>query len=181
MRVLALLLCYALWAGAQFRTTSTLVLAPTTITDSTGKFVDGLQPEDLILLDNNVPRPIQVEEAFNPLSLVVAIQTSSNSSANLDKLGDSGILFTQLVAGDRGQTSLLSYSDTTQVLADFTSNPDRLASALRRLHTEGDGSITLDAIMDALTALGKRPSAHRRVLLVIGEPRDRSSKMHLDE
>src|SRR5215831_21231409 len=144
MRVLALLLCYALWAGAQFRTTSTLVLAPTTITDSTGKFVDGLQPEDLILLDNNVPRPIQVEEAFNPLSLVVAIQTSANSSANLDKLGDSGILFTHLVAGDQGQTSLLAFDDDTRVLSDFTSNPDRLARQLRAIHPRGDKSITLE-------------------------------------
>src|SRR5215467_13841993 len=173
MRVLALLLCYALWASAQFRTTSTLVLAPTTITDSTGKFVDGLQPDDLILYDNNVPQPIQVEEAFNPLSLVVAIQTSSNSSANLDKLGDSGILFTHLVAGEQGQTSLLVFDDDTRVLSDFTSNPDRLARQLRAIHPRGDKSITLEAVMEALNKLSKRPPGNRRVLLVIGEAKDR--------
>src|SRR5205085_10712757 len=104
---------------AQFRSTSTLVIAPTTITDPSGKFIDGLQPEHLILYDNNVPQPIQVEEAFNPLSLIVAIQTSANASANLDKLGDTGILFTHLVAGDRGQTAIVASSDTTRVLADF--------------------------------------------------------------
>src|SRR3954468_22025094 len=135
---------------AQFRSTSTLVIAPTTITDPSGKFVDGLQREHLILYDNNVPQPIQVEEAFNPLSLIVAIQTSANASANLDKLGDTGILFAHLVAGDRGQTSILGFSDTTRVLADFTSNPDRLAAQLRRLHPQGNDAITLEAVMEAL-------------------------------
>lgn len=180
MRVLALLLCLTLLVGAQFRTTSTLVLAPTTITDPSGKFVDGLQPEDLILLDNNVPRPIQVEEAFNPLSLIVAIQSSSNSSANLDKMGDTGILFTHLVAGDQGQTSLISFADDTRVLSDFTANPDRLAQHLRDLHVRGNGAVTLEAVMEALNTLSKRPRTHRRVLLVIGEAKDRSSRVSLE-
>src|SRR4051794_3398355 len=111
MRVLVLGLCILFPAGAQFRTTSTLVLAPVTVTGPTGKYIDGLQPKDLILYDNNVPQPIQVEEAFNPLSLIVAVQASSNSSANLGKLGNAGILFTHLVAGERGLTSLVSFAD----------------------------------------------------------------------
>jgi VWFA-related protein len=180
MRVLALLLCFALGGGAQFRTTSTLVLAPTTVTDASGKYIDGLQPSDLILYDNNVPQPIQVEEAFNPLSLVVAIQASANSSANLDKLGDIGILFTHVVAGDRGQTSLVSFADDTRILADFTANPDRLAQSLRHLRVRGNGAAILDTVMEALTTLGKRPAVNRRVLLVIAEARDRSSKLNLE-
>src|SRR5712671_4164823 len=154
---------------AQFRSTSTLVIAPTTVTDQAGKYIDGLQPEHLILYDNNVPQLIQVEEAFNPLSLIVAIQTSANASANLDKLGDTGILFTHVVAGDRGQTSILAFSDTTRVIADFTSNPDRLAAQLRNLRPQGNAAITLEAVMEALTILSKRPPVNRRVLLIIGE------------
>jgi VWFA-related protein len=180
MRVPTLLLCLTLAADAQFRTTSTLVLAPTTVTDATGQYIDGLQPSDLILYDNNVPRPIQVEEAFNPLSLVVAIQASTNSSANLDKLGDSGILFTHVVAGDRGQTSLLTFADDSHVLSDFTTNPDRLAQNLRNLRVRGNGAAILDTVMEALTTLSKRPSVNRRVLLVIAEARDRSSKLSLE-
>src|SRR3954468_12423430 len=150
MRVALAILFSSVTLFAQFRSTSTLVIAPTTITDPAGKYIDGLQPEHLILYDNNVPQPIQVEEAFNPLSLIVAIQTSANSAANLDKLGDSGILFTHLVAGDRGQTSIVAFSDTTHVLADFTSSPDRLAAQLRHLHPQGNDAITLEAVMEAL-------------------------------
>jgi len=167
-------------ASSQFRTTSTLVLAPVTVTDAAGKYVDGLRPEDLILYDNNVPQPIQVEEAFNPLSLIVAIQASANSSANLEKLGDSGILFTHLVAGDRGQTSLVSFADDSRVLSDFTANPDRLAQQLRKLYVRGNGSAALETVMEALNTLSKRPPSNRRVLLVIGEGKDRSSKISLE-
>jgi len=38
-----------------------------------------------------------------PIDLVVAVQTSSNSGAVVDKLGGSGILFTQLLAADAGK------------------------------------------------------------------------------
>src|SRR5437870_4143498 len=69
MRAAAVILFLAFAAHAQFKTTSTLVLAATTVTSADGKYVDGLQAADLILYDNNVPQPIQVEEAFNPLSL----------------------------------------------------------------------------------------------------------------
>jgi hypothetical protein len=41
---------------AQFKSTVPLVVAPTTVTDSKGHYVDGLSPTDLILYDNNVPR-----------------------------------------------------------------------------------------------------------------------------
>jgi VWFA-related protein len=180
MRALGLMFCFVFYAGAQFRATSTLVLAPTTVTDASGKYIDGLRAQDLILWDNNVPQTIQVEEAFNPLSLVVAIQTSANSSANLEKLGDTGILLTHLVAGDRGHTSLMGFADDTRVLADFTANPDRLARELRSLRVRGNGAAALDAVMEALSVLNKRPAVHRRILLVIAEARDRSSKLPLE-
>lgn len=43
-----------------------------------------------------------------PIDLVVAVQTSANSGAVLDKLGGSGILFTQLLAADAGETAVVA-------------------------------------------------------------------------
>ena len=70
MRAFALLLLTATIAGAQFKSTATLVIAPTTITDSKGNYIDALEPADLVLYDNGVRQPIQVDESFNPISLV---------------------------------------------------------------------------------------------------------------
>jgi VWFA-related protein len=179
MRAAVLALLAVGVAGAQFKATSTLVLAPTTVTTIEGRYVDGLQARDLTLCDNNVPQAIQVEEAFNPLSLIVALQTSANSSAVLDKLGDLGVLFTHLVAGERGETALLTFSDEVRLLRDFTTDPDKLAAALRGVHVQGNGAATLDAIQEAMRQFGRRPRENRRVLLVVAERHDRSSKLKL--
>jgi VWFA-related protein len=180
MRAAAILILITSPAAAQFRTTSTLVIAPATVTDAAGKYIDGLLPGHLVLYDNGVPQTIQVDEAYNPLSLVVAIQTSANSSANLDKLGDAGILFTHVLAGDRGETALVGFADEVRLLQDFTTNPDRLAAVLRRLRVQGTGAVTHDAVMESLTMLARRPRVNRRILLVIAESRDRSSALKLE-
>jgi VWFA-related protein len=72
------------------------------------------------------------------------------------------------------------FDDDTRVISDFTSNPDRLARQLRAIHPRGDKSIMLEAVMEALNKLSKRPPGNRRVLLVIGEAKDRSSKISLE-
>src|SRR5207342_2093912 len=109
---------------AQFKSTVPLVVAPTTVTDSRDHFVDGLTPDALILYDNNVPQRIQMDWMTYPIDLVVVVQTSSNSGAVIDKLGGSGILFTQLLAADAGETAVISFADEVKVHQDFTSNPD---------------------------------------------------------
>jgi VWFA-related protein len=177
MRAAALLLLIATVAGAQFKSTATLVVAPTTVTDSKGKYVDVTDPADLVLYDNGVRQPIQVDESFNPISLVVAVQTSANSAAILDKLGSSGILFTDLLAGDRGETALVTFSDEVRTKREFTTNSDNLSAGFRGLHVQGDGAVALEAVMQSLAMLGKRKSDRRRILLVIAEKRDRSSKV----
>ena len=64
----------------------------------------------------------------------------------IDKLGGSGILFTQLLAADAGETAVISFSDDVKVHQDFTGNPDLVIHALRMLRKEGDGAHMLDAI-----------------------------------
>ena len=101
MRVAAAILLFTCIGYAQFKSTAPLVVAPTTVTDSKGRFVDGLTPEDLILYDNNVPQAIRMDWMTYPIDLVFAVQTSSNSGAVIDKLGG---------------------SDEVQIHQDFTGN-----------------------------------------------------------
>ena len=166
---------------AQFRSTVPLVVAPTTVTDSKGRYVDGLTPADLILYDNNVPQAIRMDWMTYPIDLVVAVETSSNSGAVIDKLGGSGILFTQLLAADAGETAVLSFSDAVTVHQDFTGNPDSVIHALRMLRKEGGQAHMLDALRQALIMLERRPPGRRRIILMIAERRDRSSKAKLPE
>src|SRR5579862_5877857 len=146
MRAAGAIVLLASLASAQFKSTAPLVLAPTTVTDAEGNYVDGLTTADLILYDNNVPQPIHLDWMTYPIDLVVAVQTSENSGAVIDKLGGSGILLTQLLAADAGDTAVLTFSDDVRVHQDFTADPDAVSHALRMLRKEGSGAHMLDAL-----------------------------------
>jgi VWFA-related protein len=181
MRVLIFCLLSAAALFAQFRGTGQLVVAPTTVTDSKGRIVDTLDPSELVLYDNNVPRPIQADYALYPISLVVVVESSSSSKAILDKLGSSGILFSQLIAAEKGETALLSCSATVTQLVDFTTDPDDLTHELKRMRPDGDGAALLDGLAKALDMLAHRQPGRRLVVLMIAESRDRSSSAKLPD
>jgi VWFA-related protein len=181
MRAVPAILVLTCAAWAQFKSTVPLVIAPTTVTDSKGRYVDGLTPEDLTLYDNNVPQAIQMDWMTYPISLVVAVQTSSGSGAVIDKLGGSGILFTQLLAADAGETAMLSFSSQVKLHQDFTKDPDSVVHALRMLRKEGGDAGMLDAIERALLMFEERKSGRRRIILMIAEKRDRGSAAKLPE
>jgi VWFA-related protein len=169
-----------LWTAAilhgQFRSTVPLVVAPTTITDAKGRFIDGLEPGDLRLYDNNVPQKIQLDEEVRPISLVVAIQASLNAAPVLDKLGRSGALFADLLAGEAGETALLTFSNEATLRQDFTSDAAALSRRLKSLTIQGNGVASLDALLRALRMLAARGTSRRHIVLLIAEKRDRSSK-----
>ena len=73
MRVAVAIVLLAGAGGAQFKSTVPLVVAPTTVTNSKGHYVDGLTAEDLILYDNSVPQRIQMDWMTYPIDLVVAV------------------------------------------------------------------------------------------------------------
>ncbi|HXM45237.1 MAG TPA: VWA domain-containing protein [Bryobacteraceae bacterium] len=181
MRVAAVMVLLACTGWAQFKSSAPLVVAPTTVTDSKGHFVDGLTPGDLILYDNNVPQKIQMDWMMYPIDLVVAVQTSDNSGAVIDKLGGAGILFTQLLAADAGETAVISFSDEVKLHQDFTGSPDLVIHALRMLRKEGGDAHALDALRQALLMLEKRPPGRRRIILMIAEKRDHGSHAKLPD
>ena len=181
MRVAAGIVFVACLSSAQFTSNVPLVVAPVSVMEANGQYVDGLGVGDLTLFDNNVPQKIQLDWTNYPISLVVAVQASANSGAVIDKLGGSGILFTQLVAADLGETALVTFSDDVKVHQDFTIKADDVTRSLRMLRKEGDAAHTLDALNQSLSMLEARPAARRRIILIIAERRDRSSAHKLAE
>jgi VWFA-related protein len=181
MRLAALLTLATLPAAAQFKSTVPLVVSPLTVTDARGHFVDDLTEPDLVLYDNNVPQPVQLDYVIHPISLVVAIEANNASVAVIDKLGRSGALFADLLAGDRGETALVTFTSRVSVAQDFTSDSTQLNYILRNLRVHGDGAAVLDAVSQSLRLLAARPAGRRRVLLAIAESRDRSSEIKIAE
>ncbi len=181
MRAAQLLLLFASIGWAQFKSTAPLVLAPTTITDSKGQFVDGLEAEDLILYDNNVPQRIQLDWTAYPIDLVIAVQTSENSGAVIDKLGGTATLLTELLAANLENTALISFSDDVKVHQELTGNSSSVVHAMRMLRKEGRDAHILDALRQAVLMLERQPKDRRKIIFMIAEKRDRSSNAKLTE
>ena len=181
--VLAMVFAVAAIAPAQettLKTTVPLVVVPTTITDREGHYARGLTPEDLQLFDNNVPRKIQVEELTMPISVVVAIQTTQTAWAALDKIKKVGSMIEPLVAGDRGRCAVIWYDQAVTLAQDFTSDTATLEGAFKQIQAGGAGGSAIEAVDKALEMLEKRKD-DRKVIFVIGESRDRSSKTPLEQ
>lgn len=178
---LSILLALAPAGPAQettLKTTAPLVVAPTTITDRAGHYLRGLTPDDLLLLDNNVPRKIQVDELTSPISLVIAVQSTLTAWAVLDKIKKVGSLIEPLVAGERGEAAVIWYGDAARVAQDFTSDTGTLESVFRQAKASGSGGSAIDAVASAIELLASRKD-NRKVVFVIGESKDRGSKMPL--
>jgi len=135
----------------------------------------------LLLYDNNVPQTIQVDSVVDPISLVVLVEANSSSEAVLDKLRGSGILFAELLAADAGETAIVSFSYDATVVQNFTADSSRLTKALKGLRVQGDSCALLDGIHETLHLLAGRDPSRRRIILVIAERRDRSSKVKLPD
>jgi len=171
------------WLAQQpvIRTTVPLVVAPATVTEANGRLVDGLSASDFLLLDNGKPQAIQAEVHHQPISLVVAVQTSAISAAALAKIRKAGSLIEPLIIGQRGAAAIVAYADEVRVVQEFTGNPWKLVDACRGLRAGGAGGRMIDAVAEAVRMLAGRPASARRVILLIGETRDRSSEAALQE
>ena len=186
-RVLGGLVCLTLLAQEPtIRTNTSLVLVPVTVTDSKGKFVDGLQAEDFLLYDDRVPqkelRMDTSDTVLAPVAMVIAIQASGISIPALEKIHRVGSLIQPLVAGERGQAAVISFDEDIRVLQDFTRDADKISGAFQVVQARTIKTAHLfDAIQQGVELLQARPENYRRILMILSESRDRGSKGKLDK
>ena len=163
------------------RVTTTAVVVPTTVLDRHGDYIDGLQPQDFILYDNGKPQKITADIAYQPISLVLAVQASYSLNDILPKVQKIGNEVNDLVVGSGGQMALMAFDHRIQTLQDFTDDGGKISEALRRLTPGSSSHRMIDTVIDAVRMLEKQPKDRRRIILLISEKRDGSSENHLRE
>src|SRR5271155_4910135 len=93
----------------KFPITTNFVIAPTTVVDKHGDYINGLQLQDFQLYDNNKLQKITADVHDQPLSLVIAVQKSSNLNEILPKIQRVGVMLKDLIAGEDGETAILAF------------------------------------------------------------------------
>lgn len=167
-----------------FRANVPVVLVPVTVADSKGRFVEGLTAADFRLLTDGREKEFRLDAAdavVAPLAIVIAVQTNDLSAAANLKVRKVGSLIQPLITGNRGRAAVLGYGDTTVVLADFTKDPNLIQAAFQRtVASQGSSAARqIDAVADAARMLAARPSSERKILILVGETKDRGSKTKL--
>ncbi len=164
-----------------FRTGTTVVIAPTTVRDRNGEFVNGLQLQDFQLYDDNKLQKVNADVRDEPLSLVVAVQRSSNLTDFLPKIQRIGTQLNQLVAGQDGEIAIVGFDHRIQVMQDFTKEGAKISEAMQKMTPGSSNHAVVDAVNYSIRLLTHRPPDRRRVLLLIAEKRDRGSELRLRE
>lgn len=180
-----LLLAQEPQSSTTIRANVPLVLAPVTVTDKKGNFIDGLKVEDFRLTDNGVPQQVRVDTSdtvLAPISLIVLIQASGISAPVLARTEQVGGLIKPLVVGDRGQAAVIEFDDEIRVRTDFTADSSVIRTAFEGTRSRSIRTARLiDAVIEGVKMLDTRPSNNRRVMLILSEARDRGSKSKLGE
>jgi len=156
-----------------------LVIAPTSVTDASGRFINGLTEQDFTLYDNDVPQQIHEDADFLPISLAVAIQDNNAMEGVLPQIHQLGPLLGTLVVGDGGEAAILTFNQKVVLVQDFTGDLGRLTQALKHIDTLYSKSHLIDATLESIRLLNARPPERRRILLLISETRDQGSESKL--
>lgn len=185
MRKLLLAMTAALCAQeATFRATVPVVQVPVTVTDGGGKLVDGLVEEDFTLADNGRSVRFQLDTSDTqnaPVALIVIVQSNDLSAAALLKIQKVGAMIQPLITGERGSAALVAADEEVRTIQEFTSDPQEITNAFRRLAPRrGRRTVIRDAAVYASEMFRQRTASERRMILMIGESKDRGSNASLE-
>jgi VWFA-related protein len=159
-----------------FVVTTERVVVPVTVFDRDGGYVDGINGNQFHLYDNGKEQNIEVDVAYEPLSLVVAIEASSHVEGVLPQVQKIGNLIAPLIIGDQGEAAVVAYDSRVRTMQDFTSNPDLITQAVKKITPGSNSNRIVDAAVESARMLSHRPQNRRRVILMISETRDLGSE-----
>ncbi len=163
------------------------VIVPVTVTDEKGKFVSDLVQSDFQILDHGKVQNIQyfTRERAQPVVVGFLIDLSNNSRTHWKNYQEAAIeLVSTLLPGDKKYAGyLVGYSSEAEVMVNTTNDGEKIMDKIRKIKP-GGGSSLYDAIYLACTKrslVAGEPIDPRRVVVVIGDGNDNSSKETLDQ
>lgn len=164
------------------------IMVPVTVTDDKGKFVSNLEAQDFRLLDEGRPQRFTFfthsQEAPIVVGFLVDLSNSNRTHWKTTFKDLTKELIWTLITGDKRYSGyLISYSSEPSLVMNTTSNGEAMADKVERM-SPGGGSSLHDAIYMACTnrdLVKGEPFEPRRVIIIIGEGGDNSSKRGFGE
>ena len=150
------------------------------VLDKSGRFVRGLGPKDVTLLEDGVPQEVSyfreasaAEEERVPLSIVLVLDTSGSMAQNIRFLREAVVNFIYKL-DEMDRAMVVSFNESVKGSAEFTSDIDRLERSVEGLQAWG-GTSLYDAIHYALGRVKDEPG--RKAVIVFSDGADTTSTM----
>ena len=131
--------------GDVIRTKTTLVTSPVLVIGRDGKFVPTLKREDFEILEDGVKQEIAYfAPVDNPFTVAILIDTSRSVLFDLQDIQEAAIAFVDKMR-PKDRALVVSFSSETTVLAEPTSDHEKLHEAIRSAKPGGNSRV-YDAI-----------------------------------
>ena len=154
------------------------------VTDAQARIVPHLGPDDLVVLDNNIPQQLaEFHERSNAgLRLAVILDRSQSVSDQFKFLTDAAAtIVTTIVHQPDDQALLVAFDSKPYLLRDWTSDARLIADDLRKVTSAGGSSIFDALLKTCRDKLAEDDDPRRKVVVLITDGEDTTSVATFDE
>jgi VWFA-related protein len=167
------------------------VIVPVTVTDEKGRFVSDLDQKDFQIFDQGKEQKIEffTRERNQPVVVGFLLDLSNNSRTQWKNWEQAAEEMVVEILPDKPDVQkrfsgyLIGYGNQAELMVDTTSEPQPIVEKIRKLKP-GGASALYDAIYEACTnrkLIKGEPVEPRRVIIVVGDGNDNTSKHTLEE
>lgn len=154
-----------------------LVSVIASVLDHNNRPAPDLQRDQFEIYEEGKLQKIEVfePETQQPLDLALMIDSSLSEIKELQFETEAAARFIGQVVRPEDRVGIFEFADTVTQLAGFSSNVPQLQAAVRRV-VPGDGTALYDAVYLGSDALAKAPSDRRKVLILITDAGETTSR-----
>jgi Ca-activated chloride channel family protein len=147
------------------------------VMDRSARPVTNLSKDSFEIFDEGAPQKISIfePETHLPLDMALMIDNSSSARIAFQMEREAAAKFIKQVVHPGDGLAVFSFSDDVRQLTGFTSEVPLLQNAVRKMK-EGSGTAMYDAVYLGSQRLEERKSDHRRVVLLVTDAGESSSK-----
>jgi VWFA-related protein len=165
------------------------VIVPVTVTDEKGRFVSDLDQKDFKIFDQGIEQKIEffTRERNQPVVVGFLLDLSNNSRTQWKNWEQAAEEMVVEMLPDKPEKRfsgyLIGYGNQAELMVDTTSDSNVIVEKIRKLKP-GGASALYDAIYEACTnrkLVQGEPVEPRRVIIVVGDGNDNTSKHTLEE
>ena len=150
--------------------------------DKDGEPVSGLGPDAFNVREDGVRREVlRVSPATEPIDIALLVDNSAASNEEITFFRNAITKFVTQMAPGGNPIAIVALADRPTILADYTTDAERLTSAVGRLFPMSQSGMTLlDAIVETSRGLARRESPRAAIIPVITDGQEFTNRYYRD-